>query len=43
LTDKTIQNGWVKDTACSARLDQLIAEAVHELNFTRAVGASVTG
>jgi FMN reductase len=40
LTDKTIQNGWVEDSACSARLDQLVAEAVHELNLARTVRAS---
>jgi FMN reductase len=43
LTDKTIQNGWVEDCACSARLDQLIAEAVHELNFASAARASAVG
>ena len=43
LTDKTIQNGWVEDAACSARLDQLIAEAVHELNLARTMRASAVG
>ncbi len=40
LTDKTIQNGWVEDAACSARLEQLIAEAVHELSHARTARAS---
>ena len=43
VADKTIQNGWVEDSACSARLDQLVAEAVHELNLARAVRASALG
>lgn len=41
MTDKTIQNGWVDEASCSARLDQLIAEAVHELTLLRARRASV--
>jgi FMN reductase len=43
LTEKTIQNSWVEDSACSARLDQLIAEAVQELNLARTVRASAVG
>ncbi len=43
MTDKTIQNGWVEDAACSVRLDQLIAEAVHELNLARTMRASAAG
>jgi FMN reductase len=40
MTDKTIQNGWVEEASCGARLDQLIAEAVHELTIVRARRAS---
>jgi FMN reductase len=36
LTDKTVVDGWVEDAACAARLDQLIAEAVHEFDVARA-------
>jgi FMN reductase len=36
MTDKTVVDGWVVDAACAARLDQLIAEAVHELDVARA-------
>lgn len=43
LTDKTIQNGWVEDAACGVRLDQLIAEAVHELDLARAKRAAALG
>ena len=43
LTDKMIQNGCVEDAACSARLDQLVAEAVHELKLARASHASAGG
>jgi FMN reductase len=31
IPDRSIHNGWVEDGACSARLDQFIEEAVHEL------------
>ncbi len=31
IPDTAIQNGWVEDAACGSRLDQMIAEAVHEL------------
>jgi FMN reductase len=31
IPDKAIHNGWVEDAACSARLDLMIGEAVHEL------------
>ncbi len=40
MTDRTIQNGWVEEAACSARLDQLIAEAVYELKNARTLKAS---
>lgn len=43
LSDKTIQNGWVEDAACALRLDQLIAEAVHELRTPRPKPASTAG
>jgi FMN reductase len=42
MTDKIIQNGWVDEAACAARLDQLIAEAVHELDIVRAKRAAAT-
>jgi len=35
LPEKSIHNGWAGDAACGARLDQLIAEAVHELAFLK--------
>ncbi len=35
IPDKSIHGGWVEEGACSARLDQLIAEAVHELKAMR--------
>jgi FMN reductase len=35
ISDKAILNGWVEEAAVSARLDQLIAEAVHELELAR--------
>ncbi|MBI4723707.1 MAG: NAD(P)H-dependent oxidoreductase [Rhodomicrobium sp.] len=40
IPDKAIVNGWVEDAACSARLDQMIAEAVHELKSLREMRAS---
>ncbi len=43
MTDKTIQNGWVEEAACGARLDQLIAEAVHELDLARTKRATARG
>jgi FMN reductase len=42
MRDKTIENGWVEEAACSARLDQLVAEAVHELDVARRRRASAT-
>jgi FMN reductase len=33
IPDKAIHNGWVEEGACAARLDQMIAEAVHEVNI----------
>jgi FMN reductase len=35
IPDTAIHDGWVEDGACSARLDQMIAEAVHELKSPR--------
>lgn len=35
IADKTISNGWVEEATVSARLEQLIAEAVHELKQTK--------
>jgi FMN reductase len=35
IPDKAISNGAVGDEACSARLSQMIAEAVHELKTRR--------
>ncbi len=43
IPDKAIQNGWVDDSACSARLDQMIAEAVHELKALPDIRASAVG
>ncbi len=43
LLDKTIQNGCVEDAACAARLDQLIAEAVHELDVARSKNTAAAG
>lgn len=43
LLDKTIQNGCVEDANCAARLDQLIAEAVHELEVARSKKAATAG
>jgi FMN reductase len=35
IPDKSIHGSWVEEGACSARLDQLISEAVHELKSLR--------
>jgi FMN reductase len=43
ITDKSISNGWVEEAAVSARLDQLIAEAVHELKQTKPAKAFASG
>ncbi|MGO9543957.1 MAG: NAD(P)H-dependent oxidoreductase [Rhodomicrobium sp.] len=43
IPEKSIHNGWVDDAACSARLDQMIAEAVHELSRMRDMPASAAG
>ena len=43
IPDKAIHNGWVDDAACSARLDQMIAEAVHELKSVAGVRSSAVG
>jgi len=43
IPDKAIHNGWVEDAACGARLDQMIAEAVHELRFVREARVSAAG
>ncbi|MGO8955226.1 MAG: NAD(P)H-dependent oxidoreductase [Rhodomicrobium sp.] len=43
IQDKAIHNGFVQDTACAARLDQMIAEAVHELKSVRKPRASAVG
>ncbi len=43
MTDKTIKDGWVEEAGCAARLDQLIAEAVHELDIARAKRAAAAG
>jgi FMN reductase len=43
VPDKAIHNGWVVDEPCSARLSQMIAEAVHELKALRAGAAAEEG
>jgi FMN reductase len=43
MTDKAIRDGCVEDASVAARLDQLIAEAVHELDLARARKASASG
>lgn len=39
IPDKAIRDGWVEEGACAARLDQMIAEAVHELKTLPEGGA----
>ncbi len=40
IPDKAIHNGWVTDEAYGARLNQMIAEAVHELKTARNLPAA---
>ena len=43
IPEKSIHNGWVEDTACGARLDQMLAEAVEALKAVREIRASARG
>ncbi|MFY9639889.1 MAG: NAD(P)H-dependent oxidoreductase [Rhodomicrobium sp.] len=43
IPEKAIHEGWVEDAACGARLDQMIAEAVHELGSLPEKRASAAG
>lgn len=40
VPEKSIHNGWVEEAGCAARLDQMIAEAVHEVGLARSRLAS---
>jgi NAD(P)H-dependent FMN reductase len=40
IADRTVMGDWLDDPQCSARLDQLVAEAVCELTSARATEAS---
>jgi len=43
IPDTAIRGGWVEDAACGSRLDQMIAEAVHELKFASDPRLSAAG